>query len=226
MTESQIITYDYLSESILKLPTTSPQLVAVSGKDASGKTVMADLLSEYLKSKTDRHIIRISADDFMNQRSVRRTVTDSEGESCYKHTFNFELLKKYVLEPLQLDGSYIYKTKVFDQPTDCQMLSDDNKADNDAIIIMDGVFLFKSDLVDYWDLKILLETDNDVLIERGALRDAVRIGSYEEARKKYLDRYIASQTIYYEQENPTKSADIIINNNDFNNPLVFKQIEQ
>jgi len=225
MTESQIITYDYISESILKLPATSPRLGAISGKDASGKTVMADLLSEYLKNKTNRQIIRISADDFMNQRSIRRTITASEGESCYKYTFDFDSLKKYVLEPLQPDGSYIHKTKVFDQPTDRQILSDDNKANNDAIVILDGVFLFKSDLVGYWDLKILLETDNDILIERGALRDTVRIGSYEEARKKYLDRYIASQTIYYDQENPTKSADIIINNNDFNNPVILKQIK-
>ena len=220
MTEAQITTYEYISKSILELSSKSPSLIAISGKDASGKTIMANILAEYLKKKTSRQIIRISADDFMNQRSIRRTPTGSEGESCYKYTFNFDLLKKFVLEPLQVNGSYIYKTKVFDQSTDCEMISDNQKANDDAIVIIDGVFLFRKDLVNYWSLKVLLETDDDVLIERGALRDAVRIGSYIEARDKYINRYIASQTIYYNEEYPEKVADIIVNNNDYNSPVV------
>ena len=220
MTESQKTLYEYLAKTILELPNNSPILVAISGKDASGKTVMADILSEFLKKLTDRQIIRISADNFMNERAVRRTVTNSEGESCYKFTFNFDALKKYVLEPLQKNEDYIYKTKVFDQPSDTEMVSDDFKADIDSIIIIDGVFLFKKDLANYWDLKVLLETADEILIERGAVRDTKRIGSYLEARKTYINRYIASQTLYYHEEHPEKSADIIINNDDYNSPFI------
>ncbi len=109
MTESQKIVYEYLSKRILDLSSTSPVLVAISGKDASGKTVMADLLANYIQGKTNRQVIRISVDDFMNERSVRYTPTTSAGESCYRHTFNFEAFKKYVLESLQPNGNYIYK---------------------------------------------------------------------------------------------------------------------
>ncbi len=158
----------------------------------------------------------------MNNRSIRRTVTGSEGESCYLYTFNFDALKQFVLEPLQPNGSHIYKTKIFDQPTDSDMISDDKKADNSSIIVIDGVFLFKKDLVKYWNLKILLETNDEILIERGASRDAKRIGGYEDARKKYIDRYIASQTIYYNEEKPEEFANIIINNDNFNSPLLVK----
>lgn len=220
MTDAQNKVYDSIAKSILGLSSSRPRLIAISGKDASGKTVMANMLAEYLKSLTDRQIIRISADDFMNERSVRRTITGSEGESCYRYTFNFDALKKFALEPLQLGGNYIYKTKVFDQPTDCEIISDDQKAMENAIVIVDGVFLFRKDLVSYWSLMILLETNDDILIERGAARDMDRIGSYEEALKKYRDRYIASQSIYYNEEHPEKSADIIINNNDFNLPFI------
>ena len=220
MTDAQNKIYDCITESILGLPFSQPCLIAISGKDASGKTVMADILAEYLESRTDRQVIRISADNFMNERSVRRTITNSEGESCYRYTFNFYALKKFVLEPLLPNGNYIYKTKIFDQSTDREMISDDQKANDDAIVIIDGVFLFKKDLVNYWSLKILLETSDSILIERGATRDANRIGSYKEALKKYIDRYIASQTIYYNEENPKKSADIIVNNDDFNLPFI------
>lgn len=220
MTESQNTVYNYLSKRILDLPSASPCLIAISGKDASGKTTMADLLVNYIQEKTDRQVICISADDFMNERSVRYTPAASAGEGCYKYTFNFEAFKKYVLEPLQPNGSYIYKRKVFDHTTDKSMVAEDQKADADAIVIIDGVFLFRKDLVDFWALKILLETSDEIVIERGAKRDITRIGNYDEARKKYSDRYIASQTIYYREACPGKLADVIINNDDYESPFL------
>lgn len=220
MTESQNKVYEYLSKRILDLPSTSPLLVAISGKDASGKTVMADLLAKYIQEKTDRRIIRISLDDFMNERSVRRTPTTSEGESCYKYTFNFESFKRYVLEPLQPNGSYIYKKKIFDHSTEKSIFTEDQKADNDAIVIVDGVFLFRKDLVNYWNLKILLEVGDETAIERGARRDIDRFGNYGDAQKKYINRYIPSQTIYYREVSPDKLADIIINNDDYESPFI------
>ena len=93
MTESQNTVYNYLLKRILDLPSASPCLIAISGKDASGKTTMADLLVNYIQEKTDRQVIRISVDDFMNERSVRYTPAASAGEGCYKYTFNFESLK-------------------------------------------------------------------------------------------------------------------------------------
>jgi len=220
MTESQNIVYEYLSKRILDLPSNSPVLVAISGKDASGKTIMADLIAKYIQKQTDRQVIRINVDDFMNERSVRYTEAASAGEGCYKYTFNFEAFKKYALEPLRPNGSYVYKNKVFDHATDKSMLAEDQKADSNAIVIIDGVFLFKKDLVDFWNLKILLETSDDVVIERGARRDETRIGNYDDARKKFIDRYIASQTIYYHEVSPDKLADIIINNDDYESPSI------
>lgn len=220
MTESQNIVYEYLSKRIFDLPSTSPRLVAISGKDASGKTVMADLLAKYIQKQTDRQVIRISVDDYMNERSVRYTEAASTGESCYRYTFNFEEFKKYVLEPLRPNGSYVYKNKVFDHSTDKNMVAEDQKADSNAIVIIDGVFLFKKDLVDFWNLKILLETSDEIVIERGARRDELRIGNYDDARKKYIDRYIASQIIYYREVCPNKLADITVNNDNYDSPSI------
>jgi uridine kinase len=41
---------------------------------------------------------------------------------------------------------------------------------------------------------------------------------YEVAKQKYIDRYIASQTIYFNEERPANVADIIINNNNVDSP--------
>ena len=222
MNDLQRSVYNQLADIILSTTPTSPYIVAINGKDASGKTIFADNFADYLKTKTNRQIIRISVDDFMNERKVRRTSTSSEGESCYFYTFNFDAFKQYVLEPLQAGGSRIYKTKNFDHATDTAALSEDKEADNDAIVIIDGVFLYKDDLVDYWSLKILLEVSDEIVVERGARRDTNRIGDYNKARQQYVDRYVASQAIYYKQTRPFKCADIVIDNDDYLSPQIIK----
>lgn len=220
MTDKQQMVYKTLSDKILLIEKNAPTLVAINGKDGSGKTTMADLLADFLSSRTSREIIRISVDDFMNSRAIRYTPAESAGRGCYDYTFNFDGFKNNVLEPLQLNGSWKYRTKIFDHATDSESMSPVKKATKDAIVIIDGVFLYKQDLVNYWDVKILLDTDDETVIERGAQRDAERLGSYEAARQKYIDRYIASQTIYYTEESPQKRADIIINNNDVGSPFI------
>lgn len=225
MTDKQQIVYTILSEKVLGIEKNAPILIAINGKDGSGKTMMADLLADFLSSKTSREIIRISIDDFMNSRAVRYTPSESAGRGCHDYTFNFDGFKNNVLKPLQPDESWECRTKIFDHATDSKSHSPIKKATGDAIIIIDGVFLYKQDLVNYWDLKILLDTDDETVIERGARRDTERLGSYEVARQKYIDRYIASQTIYYNEESPEKRADIIIDNNDVESPSITKSTD-
>lgn len=222
MTEAQQTVYIHLSNAILGVKVNRPLLVAINGKDASGKTMMADALAAYLASHTTREIIRISIDDFMNERTIRYTPSESAGRSCYEYTFNFDDLVKYTLEPLRRDAGWVYKDKIFDHTTNTEMISNDKNASRDAIVIIDGVFLYKHSLVNYWDIKILLSTDDAVVIERGARRDEARIGSFEEAKRKYIDRYIVSQAIYFSEERPEEIADIIIDNNDVKSPSLVR----
>ena len=224
MTTQQQIVYAALSEHILNIRKDAPVIVAINGKDGSGKTMMANILANVLSSKTNREIIRISIDDFMNNRAVRYTPSESAGRGCYEYTFNFDAFINNVLEPLQSNGSWEYRTKIFDHATDSESLSPVKKASKGAVIIIDGVFLYKQNLLHYWDVKILLDTDDETVIERGAQRDAERLGSYEVAKQKYIDRYIASQAIYYAEESPQKRADIIIDNNNVELPFIVKDI--
>lgn len=222
MNTAQTRVFNKISDLVLSRKTINPLLVAISGKDASGKSIMADNLSTYLARKTTRHIIRISIDDFMNERTIRYTESESAGRSCYDYTFNYEGFIDYVLKPLSRDGNRRVRDKIFDHQSNNEMMSPYKVAENDGIVIVDGVFLYRHEMRDYWDVKILLHTNDEENITRGALRDQDRIGSYELARQKYIERYIASQTIYYTEENPELCADMIIDNNNYESPFILK----
>lgn len=207
---------DIISKQVLTFD--ARVIVGIDGKDGSGKTTFADALANRMKDCTDRQIIRVSLDDFFNPRSIRRQNSDKVLGN-YNDTFDYLSITKNLLIPFHNTGDYT--TKTFDYMTDISITVKMNHATNDAIMIVDGVFLQKEQISRYWDYTILIEVDDQTAIERGARRDAKRIGSYKEAREAFTNRYIASQKIYYSECEPVKYSDIVIDNSDYENPEII-----
>ena len=114
----------------------------------------------------------------------------------------------------------MYRLQAFDFKTDTEIQADELKASNDHILIFDGVFLMRREIEHYWGLKIFVDIDFETSIKRALERDLDLFGSKEEIQKRYRARYIPGQKLYFELESPKDKADIIINNNDFTNPLI------
>ena len=55
-------------------------------------------------------------------------------------------------------------------------------------------------------------------IKRASERDQYYLGKKEEVIEMYKKKYIPGQELYFKEANPKEKADIIIDNNDFNNP--------
>lgn len=224
MTPEQHTVFEHIAARALASPVDTPYIIGINGKDAAGKTLFSDAFAAYLRSKTDREIIRISIDDFMNPRAVRDTPSGSLAESAYLYTFDIAAFKRYALAPLQADGSRIYKTKVFDENTDTPAVSNDSVATPGAIVIIDGVLLYKADLADYFSLKILLDVSDDTATQRGIARDKARGKKLtDDELYTYRSIYIACQAMYYQKDHPRERADIIIDNNDFLHPQLLSR---
>jgi len=71
-------------------------------------------------------------------------------------------------------------------------------------------------------LKIYLRTDFETAQERGIKRDAELLGGYQSASDKYKNRYHAASRIYNDENTPETQADIIVDNVDYNRPIVIK----
>ena len=218
MNEAQQYTLEFLTSNILSLQTSTPLLIGIDGKDASGKTTVANNLSAAIHNQTEREIIRVSLDDFFQPRAIR-TRQENQARGCYEDTFDIQGIVNRLLAPVKTKGTYI--TKIFDYKTDTPINFSTKHADSNAIFVVDGVFIQRPEFREYWDYVVLLDVSDEIAIERGSIRDTNRIGNIEAARSKYINRYIASQKIYYDECKPQKRADIIIDNTDYENPIVI-----
>lgn len=204
-----------LAEIVLFIKRNHPVRVGIDGVDAAGKTTLADSLAAYLKAQ-DKPIIRASVDSFHNPKSIRYQKGRNSPEGYYEDSFNNQAIIDNLLSPLGESGGLKHKKTIFDSKTNQKVAAPTETAKADSILIMDGVFLFRPELIRYWDLKIFLEVNFEKVIVRAKNRD----GSAQEILDRYRRRYIPGQQLYLRDAKPAEKADLVIDNNDFENPTI------
>jgi uridine kinase len=189
------------------LPAGRPVRVAVDGVTAAGKTTFADELVEYVR----RPVVRATIDDFHRPRSER--YARGEGpESYYYDTFDLTSLRALLLDPLAPDGDRVYRTAA-DAPVVV--------APEEAVLVLDGVFLLRPELAGVWALSVFLAIDRTVALERSIARDASWLGGEGPARLRYESRYFPGETLYLEEAAPASRADIVVENTDPDRPRLL-----
>lgn len=210
-----------LGEGIYQQNHSDPLRVAIDGIDAAGKTTLADELAQYLR-QYDRQVIRVSEDNFHNPASVRKAQGDLSPQGFYQDSYNDEALIQYVLEPLSPGGNRLYRTSAYDLEKDQPSPVPEKRAMPDAILLVDGIFLLRQVLINYWDLSIFMEISFENSALRGTLRDVNLLSSSNEIEDKYRLRYIPGQKLYLSKAHPLDRADIIIDNNKTEGPEIIK----
>lgn len=197
--------------------TRHPLRVAVDGVDASGKTLFADELARALAA-SHRQVIRASVDGFHHPAAERWRQGTLSPQGFYRDSYNYPALLNNLLLPLSPQGDRRFRTAVFDVRKNCPLDQPWQAADEDAILIFDGIFLHRPTLLPYWDLSIFLHVDFDVAVSRGIARDGHLFSNLNEALLRYRQRYVPGQKIYLEEASPLDKADILIDNNNLDDP--------
>lgn len=210
---------DTLVERAVVLPSRVLR-VAVTGITASGKSTLAEELEQTL-ARRGQSCINIAVDDFHNPRSLRHRRGRESAEGYYFDAYNYSLLKKLVLAPLEPGGNLIYQARGFDLETDALVEDEPKKANPGDIFLFAASFLLRPELVSYFDYRIYVDTDFEVAEQRGVNRDAAQLGSRENALHLYRQRYHAAQRIYFAQSNPVQHADALVKNNNLKEPILF-----
>jgi uridine kinase len=186
---------------------------------AAGKTTLGDELAEALR-ESGKPVIRASLDDFHNPPEIRYRLGRLSPEGYYLDAFDYASIQRLLLEPLGPGGTRRYRTGAFGQPDGASQAFEEQVAPEDAIVIIDGVFLFRPELKDCWDYRVFIEIDTASAMERGISRDAAWMGSPEIARERYERRYVPGERLYLESVRPWEIADVIVTNDRPESPSV------
>jgi uridine kinase len=95
------------------------------------------------------------------------------------------------------------------------------KAEPEAILLFDGIFLLRPQLRPFWDYTIFVRAEFDVTLRRAMRRDLPLWGDATRIEERYLSRYIPAQKFYLAECNPESIANLVIDNNDPSSPSVI-----
>jgi uridine kinase len=166
--------------------------VAVDGVDGAGKTWFADDLARVL---TERGLAvqRVSIDDFLAAEVVRwaRGRRSPEGYWLDSH----------------------------DLPRFVRAASVDPPGRTAGVVVADGIFLQRDELVDLWDLRVYLDVPFEVAFARMARRD----GRSADPTAKENARYAEGQKLYLDACDPAARAHLVVDNTDVSSPVLVRR---
>lgn len=208
-----------LAEVIASLDVEHPLRVAIDGRTASGKTTLADEIAAVLK-QTGREVVRTGIDGFHNPKAIRYARGRRSAKGYYCDARNCDAIITELLEPLGPNGDRSYKTSNFDLEKDEPVHQSRLRACEDAIFLIDGTFLQRPELRNYWDYVVYVAVSEETARRRGILRDANKLGGESAAARVYDERYLGAFAFYTKEIDPFAGADAICFNETFSQPMV------
>jgi uridine kinase len=188
--------------------------MAVDGRDGAGKTVFADELGAALTA-LGRPVVRASVDGFHWPRAERYRRGRTSPTGYWLDAFDYGRLAAVLLEPFGRGGPV--RTAVHDVRTDAPLDLPPIPVPEDAVLIVDGVFLHRDELLAYWGFSVYLQVDMSVSLSRMAVRD----GTPADPADPLNARYAGAQRIYAAACDPPARAGVIVDNSDLAAPRLL-----
>lgn len=210
----------YLFSSIIEQKNINPNrpiIVAIDGSDCSGKTEFAQKLNEFFKNNAIKSEI-LAIDYFLNEKSIRESGELELFEKHYYHNYDYDKLGK-ILKQIQSLSHFEYDDFILDIENNTFTKKLKFEAESDCVVIVEGKFLLKNSLKSYFDYSIRLKIDSIHQIER-ALK---KYNKNQEILDYFKDVFIPANDLYETINKPDDFANVIIDNNDTENPKILKE---
>jgi uridine kinase len=201
-----------LAARVVGLPDDAPRLVGVDGIDGVGKTVLADELAETLRA-AGLTAVRVSIDGFHRPRAERYRRGRYSPEGYYRDSFDYQVFRTAVVDPLRPGGDGVVRTAAFDARADRPVGGDVVAVAAGDVVVVDGVFLHRPELVAVWALSVLLCAPWAVALARMVERDGAQA---PEAVRRYRD----GQRLYLARCRPERHASVVVDNTDLAAPQI------
>lgn len=206
-----------IEQALREMSFQPPLIVGINGVDLSGKTCFAKGLSAFLRGRTcDTQVIHL--DDFHHLAGIRREGED-EIKAYIKNAFNLDLLAEQVLDPVKDTGQIDITLNLLDLDSDKYTKRVRYRAGTQTVIILEGVLLFREPIDPFIDYRIYLDISFDEVLRRAEQRDVPKYG--QGFLDKYRSKYIPIQQWYLDKYEPREMANMVIDNNDPDRPVIL-----
>ena len=192
-------------------------IVAVDGVDGAGKTIFADELAAVIAPQ--RPVLRASVDHFHRPSVERYERGRHSPEGFFRDSYDYDTLVRVLLDPFAVGGEVV--AGVFDVVADAPRRLPATTPPADAVLILDGIFLHRAELVDRWDLSIFLDVPFSVSVGRMATRDASDPDPVAPSNR----RYVEGQRLYLAESDPRSRATYVLDYSDVERPRIVRVLE-
>jgi uridine kinase len=197
-----------LAEEILHNYGKGRVIVAVDGLLGAGTAEFADDLAEALRG-TGHAAFRASIDNFQRPRAERHQRGVDSPQGFYRDSFDYSVFRRVLVEPFRLGGSAAFVTAAFDAARDAPIEPKWTTGPEDAVLIVDGIFLNRPEISGVWNFSVWVDVPADLAEERQAARSGgAGVGT----------RYTEGQALYRAEAGPRRKAVAIIDNTDLDHP--------
>lgn len=188
--------------------TSRSMLVGISGIDASGKGFVSKKLARMLKAD-GWNVALINVDGWLNLPPARFSAID-QGRHFYAHALRLDEMLGRLALPLR-DNRSVNLIADFAEEIAAEYRKHNYNFNNIDIILLEGIFLFKKEYREHFDLKIWVECSFDTALRRAIGRSQEGLTA-EETVKVYETIYFPAQRIHFDTDRPVEFADLIIRN--------------
>ncbi|MFC2014481.1 hypothetical protein ACFLUP_00635 [Chloroflexota bacterium] len=213
MTGNRVEIFQQILKEIETRKTKDRAFVAgVNGIDCSGKSMFAESFEKFLVSRGLETQL-ISIDEFHNPVAYRYS-GNTQIENYYNNSFNINTIIEKLMSKIKRGANYSIKLPVLNWQTDEYDTEKEYTFNQNTIVIFEGVFLFRKELSTHIDYKVFLEITFQESKRRAKIRDS------EASLRKYEEKYLPAQKRYLDEFPPAETADLIIDNSNWEYPVV------
>ena len=201
---------DNIIEKLKIHSSTNTFTVGISGIDASGKGYITGFLQKELE-KRNYKVANINVDPWQNPIPIRLQKEDP-AENFYKNVFRWDNFFSQLIVPLRTSRHIYLQTTLIRTDGDFyySFIYDFNDID---ILLIEGIFLFKQELLNYYDWKIWIDCSFETGIYRAIERNSEKL-SREQLIHDYNTYYYPAQIYHFQRDDPKDVSNIIYCNDE------------
>ncbi len=178
-------------------------VIGIDGLGGSGKTTYAKSMEQTLSNKGIQ-VKLLHIDDFIHRNEIRYDDSRADWECYYYLQWRYDYLIEEILAPVQEGNSIDKQIELYDKQADQYRLKNIKMAPN-SILIIEGVFLQRTELAPYFDYVAFIDVPKEERLQRVLKRDTY-IGNDIAIIEKYENRYFPAEDKYIEDFSPAERA--------------------